>query len=153
MRRKARCGDESLRVGSGVEPRLGSAVTRYRRREEALARAREELLAELFAARAAGTTLARIVEIVGISRQWLLELLEREASIYHLTHGDGPEVVFEGARRRALAALLEYLDERSPENELALSDASDALEVASARRAPSQHDQAVELRERLAVVR
>lgn len=134
--------------------RLGRAVTSYRRREEALARAREELLGELFAAHAAGTTLARIAEIVGMSREWLLELLEREAATYSMAvHGSDAEVVFEEARRRALAALLEYLDERSPENELALSDASAALDVASARRAPSQHDQAVELRERLAVVR
>ena len=44
----------------------------------------------------------------------------------------------------ARGRILAYLDERSLENE---------PEGAAARRAPSQHDQAVELRQRLAVVR
>lgn len=44
----------------------------------------------------------------------------------------------------ARGRILAYLDERSLENE---------LEAADAHRAPSQHDQAVELRKRLAVVR
>ena len=62
-------------------------------------------------------------------------------------------VILEEAHSRAAAALLAYVDEPSPENRLALKDATRTLEVAAARRAPSQHDQAVELRERLAVVR
>ena len=108
----------------------------------------------MVSARAAGATLARIAEIVGMSRQWLVELLERETGTYHPTvHENGADVIFEEARRRALEALLVYLDEHSPENELALGEATHALEVAAARRAPSQHDQAVELRERLAVLR
>jgi hypothetical protein len=44
----------------------------------------------------------------------------------------------------ARGRILAYLDERSLENE---------LEGAAARRAPSLHDQAAELRQRLAVVR
>ena len=72
-------------MASGVESRLARVVARYRHREEALARAREELLAAMVAARAAGATLARIAEIVGMSRQWLVELLERETGTYHPT--------------------------------------------------------------------
>jgi hypothetical protein len=64
----------------------------------------------------------------------VLELVRCEAGTYYLTvDGNAEDMIFEEARKRVLAALLAYLDESSPENELALSEATHALEVAAAR--------------------
>jgi hypothetical protein len=53
----------------------------------------------------------------------------------------------------ARGRILAYLDEHCFENALALGDVTHALERTAAPRVPSQHEQAVELRERLTAVR
>jgi DNA-binding XRE family transcriptional regulator len=60
-----------------VEQRLRRAVTRSRNADAAQAEARAELRAAIREAREAGMTLDAIAAIVGVSRQRILQLLEK----------------------------------------------------------------------------
>jgi len=60
-----------------AEQRLRRAVTRSRKADAAQAEARAELRAAIKEARDAGMTLDAIAAIVGVSRQRILQLLEK----------------------------------------------------------------------------